>query len=63
MDRDRWGHSTILSSLSNVRLPRRVALVGVVDNHGKRGLEFEWHQVARKSLATGLDSGRNHGHR
>jgi hypothetical protein len=33
----------------------------VVDNLGKRGLEFEWHQVARKILATSMDSGRNHG--
>jgi hypothetical protein len=31
------------------------------DNLGKRVLEFDWHQVARKSLATGPDSSRNHG--
>ena len=29
--------------------------------HEKGGLEFDWHQVARKSLAIGLDFGRNHG--
>ena len=33
----------------------------VADNLGKRGLEFEWNQVSRKSLAAGPDSGRNHG--
>jgi hypothetical protein len=31
------------------------------DNPGKRILEFNWHQVARKSLVAGLDSGRNRG--
>ena len=62
MDRDRWGHSTTLSSLENVRLPRKVALVGVVDNHGKSGLEFGWHQVARKSWVVGRGSSKNHGH-
>ena len=31
------------------------------DNLGKSVLEFDWHQVARKSLAAGPDSGRNHG--
>jgi hypothetical protein len=33
----------------------------VADSLGKRVLEFEWHQVARKILAAGPDSGRNHG--
>jgi hypothetical protein len=33
----------------------------VVDNLGKRVLEFDWHQVTRKSLAIGPDSSRNHG--
>ena len=33
----------------------------VVDKLGKRVLEFDWHQVARKILAAGLCSGRNHG--
>jgi hypothetical protein len=31
------------------------------DNLGKRVMEFGWHQVARKILAIGSDSGRNHG--
>jgi hypothetical protein len=62
VDRDRWGHSTILSSLENVSLPRRVALVGVVDNHGKRGLGFDWHQVAWKSWVASQGSSKNHGH-
>jgi hypothetical protein len=62
VDRDRWDHSTTLSSLENVRLPRKVVLVVVDDNHGKRGLEFDWHQVARKSWVAGQGSGKNHGH-
>ena len=33
----------------------------VADSLGKRVLEFDWHQVTRKSLAVGPDSGRNHG--
>jgi hypothetical protein len=32
----------------------------VGDNLGKRGLGFDWHQVARKILVVGLDFGRNH---
>jgi hypothetical protein len=32
----------------------------VADSLGKRVLEFDWHQVARKSLAASPDSGRNH---
>jgi hypothetical protein len=43
VDHDRWGNSTIFSSLANVKLPRKVDLVVVDDNHGKRGLEFDWH--------------------
>ena len=31
------------------------------DSLGKRVLEFDWHQVSKKSLAAGLDSGRNLG--
>ena len=61
MDRDRWGHSTTLSSMANARLPGKVVWV-VDDNLGKRDLEFDWHQVARKSLATSLGSSKNHGH-
>jgi hypothetical protein len=53
VDRDRWGHSTTLSSLENVKLPRKVVLVVIDDNHGKKGLEFDWHQVARKSWVAG----------
>jgi hypothetical protein len=37
-----------MSSLENVKFPEMV--VWVVDyNHGKRGLDFDWHHVARKS--------------
>ena len=31
------------------------------DSLGKRVLEFDWHQVARKILATDSGSGRSHG--
>ena len=31
------------------------------DNLGKRDLEFDWHQVSRKSSAADLDYGRNLG--
>jgi hypothetical protein len=41
---------------------RKVVLVVVADNHGKRGLEFDWHQVSRKSWVVGQGSGKNHGH-
>jgi hypothetical protein len=33
----------------------------VSDSPGKRVLEFDWHQVARKSLAASPGSGKNHG--
>ena len=56
----KWGHSITLSNQASAKLPRRVVWV-VGDNLGKRGLEFDWHQVSRKSLAAGLDFGRNHG--
>jgi hypothetical protein len=49
-----------MSNLASVNLSRKVVWV-VGDNLGKRGLEFDWHQVARKSLADGPDSSRNHG--
>jgi len=32
-----------------------------VDSNEKRGLDFDWNQVVRKSLAVGQDFGRNHG--
>ena len=59
MDRDKWGHSTTLSNLASVKSPGKVVWVAA-DNLGKRVLELDWHQVARKSLVAGLDSGRNH---
>ena len=49
-----------MSNLASVNSLGKVVWV-VGDNLGKRGLEFDWHQIARKSLATGPDSGRNHG--
>jgi hypothetical protein len=50
-----------LSILANAKFPGRVVWV-VGDNLGKRGLEFDWHQVARKSSVAGLGSSKNHGH-
>jgi hypothetical protein len=58
VDCDKWGHSTTLSNMAGTKSPGKVVWV-VGDNLGKRGLGFDWHQVARKSLATGPDSGRN----
>ena len=46
--------------MASVKLPGMVVWVAT-DNLGKRVLEFDWHQVARKSLAAGSDSGRKHG--
>ena len=40
--------------------PRMVVWVAA-DSLGKRVLEFDWHQVARKSLVAGPDSSRNLG--
>ena len=59
-DRDKWGHSTTFLNLASVKSPGMVVWV-VVDNLGKRVLEFDWHQVAKKSLDASPDSGRNHG--
>jgi hypothetical protein len=46
--------------MASVKLPGMVVWVAA-DSLGKRVLEFDWHQVARKSLAASPDSGRNHG--
>ena len=40
--------------------PRMVVWVAA-DNLGKRVLEFDWHQVARKSFTVGQGFGRNRG--
>jgi hypothetical protein len=60
VDHDKWVHSTTLSNLASAKSPGKVVWV-VGDNLGKRGLEFDWHQVARKILAVGPNSGRNQG--
>jgi hypothetical protein len=60
MDREKWGHSTTLSNQESEKSLGRVVWV-VGDNLGKGGLEFDWHQVARKHLVASLDFGRNHG--
>ena len=31
-------------------------------NQGKRGLEFDWHQIVKKSWVVDQGSGKNHGH-
>ena len=49
-----------MSNLASVTSPGMVVWV-VVDSLGKRVVEFDWHQVARKRLAASLDYGRNHG--
>jgi hypothetical protein len=47
--------------MANARFLGKVVWV-VGDNLGKRDLEFDSHQVARKSSAYGLGSGKTHGH-
>ena len=49
-----------MSNLASAKSPGRVVWV-VGDNLEKRGLDFDSHQVARKSSAASLDFGRNHG--
>jgi hypothetical protein len=46
--------------MASVKLLGKVIWVAA-NNLGKRVLEFDWHQVARKSLAAGPNFGRNHG--
>ena len=60
MDRDKQDHLTTLSNMASVTSLGMVVWV-VADSLDKRVLEFDWHQVARKSLAIGPGSGRNHG--
>ena len=60
VDRDQQDHLTTFSNLASVTSPGMEVWVAT-DNLGERVLEFDWHQVARKSLAAGPDSGRNHG--
>jgi hypothetical protein len=58
VDRDRRGHSTTSSSQANEKFPGMV--VWAIDyDHGKRDLDFDWHELTRKSLAAGQDSGKN----
>jgi hypothetical protein len=49
-----------MSNLASVTSPGMVVWVAA-DSLEKRVLEFDWHQVSRKSLAAGSDSGRSHG--
>jgi hypothetical protein len=46
--------------MASVKFPGKVVWV-VADNLGKRVMDFDWHQVARKSLAASPDSSINHG--
>jgi hypothetical protein len=60
VDHDKLGHLTTLTSLENVTLPEMVAWV--VDYvQEERSLEFDWHQVARKSWVADQGSGKYHG--
>jgi hypothetical protein len=49
MDRDKLGHLTTLTSLSNAMSPEMVVWV-VEYVQEERILEFFWHRVARKRL-------------
>ena len=49
-----------MSNLASVTSPGMEVSVAT-DSLGKRVLEFDWHQVARKSLVVGSSSSRNHG--
>ena len=49
-----------MSNMESVTSPGMVVWVAT-DSLGKRVLEFDWHQVARKSSAAGLGFGKNHG--
>jgi hypothetical protein len=46
--------------MENARLSGKVVWV-IGDIHGKRDLDFDWYQVAKKSSVVGLGSGKNHG--
>jgi hypothetical protein len=60
VDHDKSGHSVISTSLEDVEFPERV--VSVVNYlQEKRALDFDWHQVSRKSWIVGQGFGRNHG--
>jgi hypothetical protein len=60
VDHENKDHLTTVSNMASVTSPGMVAWVAA-NSLGKRILEFDWHQVAKKSLAAGLDFGRNHG--
>jgi hypothetical protein len=60
VDREKYDHLSTLSNLASVTSPGMVVWVAA-DNLGRRVMEFDWHQVAKKSLAVGPDSGRNDG--
>jgi hypothetical protein len=59
VDCDKLGHSVISTSLADVALPETIVLV-VNYLQEKMVLEFDWHQVARKSWTTvqGYDGNR-----
>jgi hypothetical protein len=58
VDHDKLGHSVISTSLADVAFPEMVVLV-VNYLQEKRVLEFDWHQVARKSWTVGQGFGKN----
>jgi hypothetical protein len=60
VDHDKLGRLKVSTSLENAELPEKVVSV-VAYSHEKRGLDFGWHQVARKCLTVGQGFGRDHG--
>ena len=60
MDHEKSVHSVMSTCMTNVGFPERV--VSIVDYlQEKRALDFDWHQVARKSWNVGQVFGKNCG--
>jgi hypothetical protein len=57
VDRDKLFHSIILTGLEDVVFPKTVVSV-VSYLQEKRVMDFEWHQVAKKSWTVGQGSGK-----
>jgi hypothetical protein len=60
INHDKLGHLEVSTSSENAKFPEKVASVEA-DSRGKRDLDFDWHQVARKILTIERGFGRNHG--
>jgi hypothetical protein len=57
---EKSGHSKVSTSLKNGEFLEKVVSV-VVDLHENRGIDFNLHQVSRKSLTIGQGFARDHG--